>query len=233
MSRIKGILFDKDGTLIDFEKSFARATLNVVGALGDGDEALVTKMLRAVELDGDSLTFSPHSIVIAGTGKEVTDCLAQAMGKASSQELEEQVDGLYAVHTLEGLAPFEQTATVVGDLHQQGLALGIATNDSEQSARQQAIKMGIESYMSFIAGYDSGYGGKPGPGMVLAFCDHSGILPNEVMMVGDSLHDMECGRRAGAVTVGVTSGPATAQDLGPHADHVIAGIWELEALLRS
>jgi phosphoglycolate phosphatase len=84
----------------------------------------------------------------------------------------------------------------------------------------------LESF-DFIAGYDSGFGGKPAPGQLLAFCEQTGLAPSQCAMVGDSLHDLEAGRTAGMTTVGVLTGPAPRDELAPHADVVLPSIAEL------
>ena len=84
----------------------------------------------------------------------------------------------------------------------------------------------------FIAGYDSGHGHKPGPGMLLAFAAATGLEPGEIVMIGDSVHDLGVGPAAGAaLTIGVLTGPAAHEDLAPHADHVLDSIADLPALL--
>ena len=87
--------------------------------------------------------------------------------------------------------------------------------------------------MDFVAGYDSGHGAKPAPGMVQAFAREIGADPSEIALVGDTLHDLDCARAAGAVAIAVLSGVATREDLAPHADYVIADIGELPGLLTS
>jgi phosphoglycolate phosphatase len=53
-----------------------------------------------------------------------------------------------------------------------------------------------------------------------------------VAVVGDNLHDLEMARAAGAgLAVGVLSGTSAIDELGPHADHVIASIAELPEVL--
>jgi phosphoglycolate phosphatase len=114
----------------------------------------------------------------------------------------------------------------------RGLTLGIATNDVAASAAGTILRFGLSDYIDFAAGYDSGHGAKPGPGMALAFCAASGLAPGEVAVVGDNMHDLEMGRGAGAgLLVGVLTGTSTAADLAPLADHVIADITLLPALL--
>jgi len=114
-------------------------------------------------------------------------------------------------------------------LSAQGLRLGVATNDSEASARRHVEALGLLLHIEFIVGYDSGHGGKPEPGMVLAFASHLGLDPAEVAMVGDSIHDLHAARAAGALAVAVLTGPATREELAPHADHIVDDIAALPA----
>ena len=66
----------------------------------------------------------------------------------------------------------------------------------------------------FLAGYDSGHGVKPEAGMVLAFCQQTGLSCEEVVVVGDNRHDIEMGRNAQAgLCVGVLTGTSERSDL--------------------
>ena len=70
-------------------------------------------------------------------------------------------------------------------------------------------------------------------GTLLDFCA-TWIRADEVMVVGDTPHDMEMARAAGvACRVGVLSGAGTREALEPIADCVIASIANLDAVLRS
>ncbi|WP_163473512.1 HAD family hydrolase, partial [Klebsiella michiganensis] len=55
--------------------------------------------------------------------------------------------------------------------------------------------------------------------------------PEEVALVGDSLHDMHAARAAGIVAVGVTSGPLVPAGFADHADIVLGSIMELSGWL--
>ena len=57
-----------------------------------------------------------------------------------------------------------------GRLRSHGLKVGLATMDSSAAAEAQLAAFGVRRLMDFVCGYDSGYGHKPGPGMVEAFC---------------------------------------------------------------
>ena len=92
-------------------------------------------------------------------------------------------------------------------------------------------RFGVSPYLAFLCGGDSGVGTKPGPGMVNAFLAATGLRAGEVMVVGDTPHDMKMARAAGC-RVGVLSGVGTRAVLDPLADCVIESIAELDAVLE-
>jgi phosphoglycolate phosphatase len=68
--------------------------------------------------------------------------------------------------------------------------------------------------------------------MVDGFCAAAGLVAAEVAVIGDNLHDLEMGRRAGAgLVVGVLTGNSGVGELGPAADHILPSIEALEDLL--
>ena len=90
----------------------------------------------------------------------------------------------------------------------------------------------LQGFMSFVCGYDSGYGEKPGRGMVDAFCASTGLSVSDVAVVGDTPHDLNMGRAAGAgLVIGVLSGASPRGSLVELADHVLTDISELESVL--
>ncbi len=111
--------------------------------------------------------------------------------------------------------------------------LGVVTNDSENGARSQTARLGIDHHFDFIVGWDSGHGRKPAPGQITAFLDAWQMAPQEVVLIGDSLHDMHAARAAGVIAVGVTSGPLVPDGFADHADVVLPSFMELEAWLDS
>ena len=122
---------------------------------------------------------------------------------------------------------------LLSGLRARGLRLGLATNDAEAPARAHLAQAGIAAEFEFIAGFDSGHGGKPAPGQLLAFARATGLAPGRIAMVGDSAHDLEAGRRAGMRTIGVLTGVAVAADLAPLADVILPDIGHIPAFLES
>lgn len=225
---VAAILFDKDGTLFEFGatwESWARAFL--LRTTGN-DLARATRIGRHIGFDIATDRFRPDSIVIAGTPAEIVAILAPHLPETSPADL------LYRINQEAELAPQKQAvplADLLDGLRARGLHLGVATNDAEAPARAHLAGAGVLERFDFVAGFDSGYGAKPGPGQLLAFARAFSLAPERVVMVGDSTHDLLAGRAAGMKTVGVLTGLARERDLAPHADVVLPDIGHLPGWL--
>ncbi len=220
---IDGVIFDKDGTLFDFHASWGGWAAQLLIALAR-DPAHADALGRAIGYDGTIGAFAPASPVIAGTANDIGRALLPQMPGTSLEEL------VHRINTLAEGAPMAEAVPLVPfltSLRSRGLRLGLATNDTEAPARAHLDAHGITGFFDFIAGYDSGYGPKPGPGMCLAFAHALDLDPARVVMVGDSLHDLAAGRAAGMRTVAVLTGVAGHADLVAHADVVLADIGGL------
>lgn len=230
-TRFAGVLFDKDGTLIDFHLTWGPAVFAMIHRLAAGNPALIQAQADALQYSIETKRFLESSPLVAGSTADYGGRWADALGRSDLDVLKSEIDALSATESLKALTPIDEPPTVFSALTAMGLRLGVATNDSERSARRQIEALGIASYVDFVAGYDSGHGGKPEPGMVLAFADFLGAPPSRIVMVGDSVHDLSAARTAGALAVAVLSGPAERSALERHADYVIDHIGALPGLL--
>ncbi|SOB90941.1 phosphoglycolate phosphatase [Rhodobacter sp. JA431] len=221
MADIEAILFDKDGTLFDFEATWGAWARALLIRLAEGDPPRTERLAEALGYDLTAGCFHRHSPVIAGTVSEVATLMLPHLPGRTAPDL---VAELEAAALEAPQVPAVDLPRCLGDLCTSGLRLGVATNDSEASARLQLQREGVETLFDFIAGYDSGHGAKPEPGPLLAFAAAVGVAPERVAMVGDSLHDLAAARAAGMTAVAVLTGPATREVLSPAADVVLETI---------
>ncbi len=229
MSDIRGILFDKDGTLFDFHATWGGWTAALLFDLTGEDPDRAATLGAAIGYDLHARRFAPDSIVIANTPDEIAQALLPHLPGATPTGLVNRMNLLAAQAVL---APAVPLAPLFSGLRGRGLKLGLATNDAEAPARTHLASVGVHDLFDFVAGFDSGFGGKPAPGMLLAFADRFGLAPAQVVMVGDSRHDLIAGRAAGMRTVGVLTGMAAMAELEPLADAVLPDIGHLPEWLE-
>ncbi|WP_187432029.1 Phosphoglycolate phosphatase [Roseobacter fucihabitans] len=220
MSAIKGVLFDKDGTLFDFATTWEAWAIGFLDRLADGPDA-AAHLGAQIGFDYHGGRFTKDSIAIAGTPGDV----ALALHPHMSGYTQEQI--LDLLNDEAAKAPQAEAVPLVpflSGLIDRGLRLGVATNDAEAPTRAHLDAAHILDRFAFIAGFDSGYGCKPDTGQLIAFARAISTDTAAIVMVGDSTHDLLAGRAAGMRCVGVLTGLAERSVLEPHADAVFDDI---------
>ncbi|MEM9967256.1 MAG: HAD family hydrolase [Pseudomonadota bacterium] len=226
---IQGIVFDKDGTLFDFAATWERWAEALLMRLAEDDLAHAKQAGHAIGFDMETHAFAPDSVAIAGTPEALVERLQPAFPTLSSAHLDRLINEEAEKARQHPVVPL---IPLLSGLRAQSYALGVATNDAERPARAHLDQAGVTEMFDFIAGYDSGFGSKPAPGQLLAFCKAVGLHPEQVAMVGDSTHDLHAGRAAGMLTVAVLTGLAPKAVLAPLADVVLPDIGHLDAWLK-
>ncbi len=234
---IRGLLFDKDGTLIAFNETwipaFCEAASHVARAAGQPD--IADRLLREAGYDRSLGVFDTDSMLASGTNRDIVRCWGTILAEKAPGDLEDLVFKVFRETSLGGLVATADMPALFGRLAGDGYRLGIATNDDTELAELAAQQLGIRDHLAFVCGSDGGFGGKPGPGMGEAFCRHTGLDPSEVAMIGDdAAADAGMARAAGfGAAIGVLTGPATRQQLEPWFDVVIDSVADLPDILAT
>lgn len=223
MSVVRGVVFDKDGTLFDFASTWESWAASFLSRLAP-DTGAAADLGARIGFDYHQRRFAPDSIAVAGTPGEVAAAL---LPHVPGHTLDTMLDLLNTEATHAPQVEAVPLIPFLSALRTAGLQLGVATNDAESPARAHLTRAGVTQLFDFIAGFDSGHGGKPAPGQLLAFAQATGLPVEQIVMVGDSTHDLEAGRAAGMRCVGVLTGLAERAVLSPHADAVFDDISAL------
>lgn len=234
ISNLKGLLFDKDGTLIDFFATWMPAYCLAADriAFAAGLPSHADRLLLAGGYDRAADRLTPDSLLAGGTNEELIAVWRAALGRHAPHDLERLVLEIFAEFSEGDVTPTADLAPLFADLRAAGYVLGMATNDDTHAANWTAERLELVDHLAFIVGADAGHGGKPGPGMALAFCEATGLHPSQVAIIGDSAADSGMARSAGlGAAIGVCTGAAPAAALAPHFDVVIASVADLPALL--
>jgi phosphoglycolate phosphatase-like HAD superfamily hydrolase len=231
--KAKAIIFDKDGTLIDFDAMwggwvvFLAEQLHMVSGLAVR-EALCVAMgydeVRSKVLADGKLAATPMGLL-----RLLTVEVMQSLG-LNLEEAECAVEKAWCIPDPVVLAkPFTDTRALFGQLHRKGIKIGIATTDDRAPTQAMIEAFDIEEYLSTMVCADDGIKAKPAPDMVLTICQRMGIDPSQVMVVGDTTADLKMARAAGVgLVVGVLSGVSSAKDLITLADVLIESVDELQ-----
>jgi phosphoglycolate phosphatase len=230
-SHIRGVLFDKDGTLLDYAKTWLPINHKVALAAAGGDRALANVLLRAGGHDPVTDRITPGTVLAAGTNDDLAVCFAEVLGPRTPANLSGMISDIFATGGAETATLIAGVDHAVRALRAHGIKIGMATNDTAGGMRTSLQRVGMLEDFDFLAAADSGHGAKPGPGMGLAFAQAMGLAPGTLAMVGDATHDLDMAKAAGfGLKVAVLSGTGTAEDLAGHADVVLPSVRELVGL---
>jgi phosphoglycolate phosphatase len=231
---IRGILFDKDGTLIDVNATWVPIYRKMVVDLFETDLAGAEAIMARAGFDPASGKFLPGSILAGGTTRQLVETWWPGLDEAAIAEKTRILDHGYTNLVRESLKPLMPLEPILSELRAMGIKLGVATNDSHVSARAHMAHIGVIEHFEDIIAADTVPVAKPSGNMIRRFAEITGLEPSMIAMVGDNHHDMEEARNGGAgLAIAVLSGNAGHEDIAHLADFTLDSVAELPALLRS
>ena len=189
---IRHLLFDFDGTLADTSEGIVRCTQATLKEMG--------------------LPASTPARIRATIGLPLGQCFER--GTDTPPERIDEACLTYRRLFNEIAIPcttlFDGVAETVAALHARGLRLAICTSRSSASLQELLKVHGIGAFFSAHTCNDDVLQGrakpKPAPDLALLLLDRLGARAEESLVVGDTVFDLEMGRRAGCHTCGVTYG---------------------------
>jgi phosphoglycolate phosphatase len=247
------VIFDKDGTLIDFAALWAHYTINAVEALmtaaleapvafarnGVPNESRLRADLYAMlGYDPTAHRFDPQSPVVTAPLPTIYTLAAGVLychgwGWLDAELQVEHAFGpvMNAPLTRELVRPTAVLPALFGALSAAGVQIAVITSDDRTPTLTALEWLGALDSVAFIACADDPYPYKPAPEAIWAACETTGIDPARTVMVGDSTTDMLMGQRAGVgLRVAVLTGMMDATVLAPHADVVLESVGEIQVV---
>lgn len=225
--RIKGrpiscraILFDKDGTLLDFMQLWGKWVETLLSLMEgylfsiDIEKKMATlPSLLGIKYDeqGLMIDYDRTGPLAMGTEEEITSLLAwqlyevgvpwdeglKLVARFSSTAMVE-------VKKLRPAQPIVGICELLESCRNSGILLGVVTSDRTSEAVEHLGWVELSSYFKSMVGRDRVTHGKPDPEMVILACRELGVSPNEVVVIGDSNVDMRMGKAAGVMmTIGL------------------------------
>ena len=228
----QAIIFDKDGTLIDFDAMWGGWVVYLA------EQITAVSGLNVREALCLAMGFDEKARKVLAQGKlasrpmsqlhQLTVDVVKSFG-LSSVDAERIVETAWCIPDPVILAkPLTDLRTLFSNLRDQGIQIAVATADDRSSTQAMIEAFDIEEFITTLVCGDEGIPSKPAPDMVLRLCERLELDPKNVMVIGDTASDLKMARAAGAgLAVGVLSGVSSAKDLIPYADVLIESIDEL------
>ena len=231
--KYRGIVFDKDGTLLDFHATWLPIYRFAAAEFAGDGTVLAARLLSNHGYNPERNRIAGGSLLAAGNNRQIAAAWAGELGLSGEIEpVARRLDEIFRELGAAEATPVDALAPTLRALRQSGRRLGVATSDSYRGILNTLQAFDVLREFDFLAGYDSGHGAKPDPGMVLAFCAQMSLEIRSVVVVGDNRHDIEMGRNAGAgLCVGVLTGTSNRSELESIADLVLDDISRLPQAL--
>lgn len=196
MARIRAVLFDVDGTLIDSNDAHAHAWLDALR--GHGIDVPLEQLRSKIGMGGDKLLMEIAGIDHASTEGRLINARRIAVFKA-----------LY----LPDLGPLPGARTLVERLRTRGLRRAVVTSAAGAELADLLRAAAVANLFDVEITSDDADESKPDPDLVKAALDKLEVGPRETVLLGDTPYDIASAARAGVSTIAFRTGGWKDRDL--------------------
>jgi phosphoglycolate phosphatase len=204
VERLKLLVFDLDGTLIDSAQDLCNSVNAALSECNFGP--LPDPAIAGFVGDGAPMLMR-RSLALAGNidlNKVSEDAFAKAYAFFLQYYREHKLDFTYAYEgVLDALKALHELHDAPGGPQR---TMAVLTNKPVRPARGICEGLGLADYFLHIYGGDSFPQKKPDPLGLRSLMEETGATPEETVMIGDSKVDVETARNAGAWSVGCAFG---------------------------
>ena len=226
------VVFDKDGTLIDFDAMWSVWIEALAQTLEHAaDRRMAGAIYAAVQYDavrGRAVAGGPLAVAtMSDLRRMVSDTLVGAgIERSRADEVIQQ--NWFVPDPAAMASPLADLRGLFAALHGCGIQVAVATSDDRAATLATLAALGLEPWVDACACADDAIQPKPAPDMLLALCRTLDIRPAQTLVVGDSAADLRMGLAAGVgMRVGVLSGVSDRAELAVLADAIIGSVAEL------
>jgi phosphoglycolate phosphatase len=216
-----GILFDKDGTLLDLLATWGNWAELVLRGMEDqltvmGTDFIVdrSKVLGTQhDAAGKLIGYDPAGPLTMATEEESYGVLAWQLyaagvpwNEALTRVKSIAKDAMYELRKRRTAQPLEGLHSFLEQCAAASLKLGVVTSDGAKTTYEHLDWLGIAHYFDSVVTRDRVLNGKPAPEMAELACRELGLSPEVTIIIGDSNADMQLGKGAGLrLAVGISS----------------------------
>jgi len=209
----KFVVFDFDGTLVDSVDAIAKGIQKANQTIG----------IKPVSYE------TAKSVIGLGF-KDIIPIVASDLDPARYEEYKNIYVG-YFLQSDPYLKLFPKVLDLMDRLHEAGIKTAIATGKSRKGLSRIVNRMGIEAYFDDSVTSDEAKP-KPDPLMLHMLMERGGFKPSDMVMVGDTEHDIRLAKAAGVDAIAVSWGAAPRLRLEEYQPkHIADTMDELASML--
>lgn len=228
------IIFDKDGTLLDFDALWvpvAASALRKFRQSASCEAVPLEKLLCAIGVENG--VTSIRGALCYGTYGDIARCVGEVLaeyGYACEEKdlIRWTTEAFHDSVTAGTVKPTcDALPQVLAALRAAGLRLALVTSDDSVVTAECLRQLNITSCFDVLYTDDGTHPCKPDPYLIHAFCECEGVKRSQVVMVGDTLTDMEFAHNGGIFAVGLAKTGENREILREKADLVLSSLTEL------
>lgn len=187
--RVRGVILDVDGTLVDSNDAHAHAWVEALA--GRDIHVPFEKVRPLIGMGGDKLL--PE---ITGISEDTPE----------GKEISERRADIFKSKYLPSLKAFPGVKPLLGRMRDGGLKLAVASSAKEDELKALLKIAGADGVIEEKTSSDDAENSKPDPDIVQAALDEMGLSAGEVFMIGDTPYDIKAAARAGIETIAFRCG---------------------------
>jgi pyrophosphatase PpaX len=206
--RVRAVLFDLDGTLVDTFEAF---------------HIMVNDILR--RFNKPERSFNENARLVGKTSRAIAETITREAGlKTNLEELSTMMvrEWIYTYMPKYGRL-YPDALETLRELSRRSYLLGVVSNTSSEELPNYLNTFKIGCFFKVTISAGDAEKPKPSPEPVLKAVGKLNVKPEEAVMVGDRPEDVESGRAAGTYTVAVLRGVRPRVELEAAKPHFIVG----------
>lgn len=195
-TKLRAVIFDVDGTLVNSNDAHARSWVEALSA--QGYEVSFDEIRRRIGMGGDNLL--PEVI---GQDKD------SPVGKSLTSRRKEIFKSQY----LPTIQPFSEVPALFRRVGEAGMQRTISSSAEKDELHSLLQIAGVADLAEEVTSSSDAQHSKPSPDPINVALEKAGCAPNQAVMVGDSPYDIEAARKAGVATIALRCGGFSDKDL--------------------
>lgn len=235
---VRAVIFDKDGTVLDFDAFWlpvaVKATEVIMSELGVIDVPSEKILESMGVVDGSA---SIKGSLCFGTYRDMAEDMNGVFRRYGYNFDVEKltkltVDAYHGSVSAGEIKPTcENIEEVMQYLKSKGIKIILVTSDGPAVTDECLKGLRIDKYFDIVFTDDGTHPNKPDPFMINKLCEDYGFEKNEVVMVGDTLSDMNFAINGGIRSVGLAKNEENRSIISEKTDTVIPDISYLSKVI--